>query len=235
MLLGRTEWNHEFWEEHVLLWYSELKVLLISVGTTCRICFRDKTYFTHITEDIDDGTRVDWGSLLVWVLHIFKVCSALLGIRCFSFLKRCNVKTVEVSFMLGLSTNSRRGVMCGCYIFQKFWILVLGWGVGSSSRCVALSLVEGLRPPLLPFSLCRNLAGLRSRCWRDYTDKDWCSFRESNCCNPFASLDWDLIQIRVQMNSTKIYWRFFSNLCFLGAGTEREGRVTENVYLVKIH
>jgi hypothetical protein len=39
--------------------------LLVSIGTTYRICFRDKTYHTHITADIGEGTRVDWGSLLI--------------------------------------------------------------------------------------------------------------------------------------------------------------------------
>jgi len=56
MLLRRFEWNHEFWKEHILLQYAELKVCLISTGTTYRICFRDKTYLTHITADIDDVT-----------------------------------------------------------------------------------------------------------------------------------------------------------------------------------
>lgn len=44
---------------------AELKVLLVSIGTTYRICFRDKTYRTHITADIGEGTWVDWGSLLI--------------------------------------------------------------------------------------------------------------------------------------------------------------------------
>jgi hypothetical protein len=35
---------------------AELKVLLVSVGTTYRICFGDQTYHIHITADIGGGT-----------------------------------------------------------------------------------------------------------------------------------------------------------------------------------
>ena len=121
----------------------------------------------------------------------------------FQFTKRRGVWMVYVPQILNLATRVRCGI--------------------SLTPCIFIP-AEDLLPPRLPCSLCRKLAGFQGRCARGCTEEDWCYFRESNCGNPVASLDRDLIQIRVQMNSTKIQWRVsYRCFFFLVAGTERGG------------